>query len=255
MSGRGRRTYTPESRHGVPQSSAHCYTAQRSQQIQRMGFLVISLCATAYAISRIGLGYTVGGSSLHPAIPPAGQRPYPTLAVVPFVWHIGVLPPCLCATVSGVDQAVACHADGTTGLPGAWDRACPVPGRVVMVPAYGTVRQLGRGLVRPVRVIRRRCEHQDGATGQRQRGCTDYAVIGDQKDRPPHSRSRAPDCRTTVYISSATPSSSLALVSPCAFPYLANWRMNRSVAAGPAGFGAGPARKTWLSQSNIAAWA
>lgn len=124
-------------------------TAQRSQQIQRMGFLVISLCATAYAISRIGLGYTVGGSSLHPAIPPDGQRPYPTLAVVPFVWHIGVLPPCLCARVSGVDRAVACHADGTTGLPGAWDRACPVPGRVVMVPAYGAVRQLGRGTGSP----------------------------------------------------------------------------------------------------------
>jgi hypothetical protein len=213
-----------------------------------MGFLVISLCATAYAISRIGLGYTVGGSSLHPAIPPAGQRRYPTLAVVPFVWHIGVLPPCLCARVSGSTR-LSLASNGTTGLPGAWDRACPVPGRVVMVPAYGAVRQLGRGLVR-------------------QRGCTDYRMFGlvigslgsarslvIRTIGPPHSRSRAPDCRTMVYISSATPSSSLALVSPCAFPYLANWRMNRSVAAGPAGFGAGPARKTWLSQSNIAAWA
>jgi hypothetical protein len=38
---------------------------------------------------------------------------------------------------------VACHGDGTTGLPGAWDRACPVAGRVVMVACEGVVRQFG----------------------------------------------------------------------------------------------------------------
>src|SRR5271166_54788 len=38
---------------------------------------------------------------------------------------------------------VACHGDGTTGLPGAWDRACPVAGRVVMGACRGVVRQFG----------------------------------------------------------------------------------------------------------------
>ncbi len=40
-------------------------------------------------------------------------------------------------------ERVACHGDGTTGLPGAWDRACPVAGRVVMVACRGVVRQFG----------------------------------------------------------------------------------------------------------------
>ena len=30
-------------------------------------------------------------------------------------------------------RAVACHGEGTTASPGAWDQACPVAGRVVMV--------------------------------------------------------------------------------------------------------------------------
>jgi hypothetical protein len=37
--------------------------------------------------------------------------------------------------------AVACRGDKTTCLPGAWDRACPVVGRVVMVPCDRFVRQ------------------------------------------------------------------------------------------------------------------
>src|SRR5271166_3512739 len=43
----------------------------------------------------------------------------------------------------GKPTDVACHGDGTTGLPGAWDRACPVAGRVVMVACRGVVRQFG----------------------------------------------------------------------------------------------------------------
>jgi hypothetical protein len=102
-------------------------------------------------------------------------------------------------------------------LPGARDRACPLPGRVVMVPAYGAVRQLGRGWFACNRPTAVGAHRRSGVrVGQRLAGIS--AVIGDQKDRAPQSRLRAPEYGTTVYISSATLISSLALVSPCAFP-------------------------------------
>ena len=45
--------------------------------------------------------------------------------------------------VNYCDVFAACQGDRTTGLPRAWDRACPVAGRLVMVTGEGAVRQFG----------------------------------------------------------------------------------------------------------------